>query len=57
MNRLRREGAAEHAGKGSHAKFVTGGRMVVAPNHVSDLKTGTLHAIYRAAGWPWPQRQ
>jgi predicted RNA binding protein YcfA (HicA-like mRNA interferase family) len=54
MNRLRREGSAEHAGKGSHAVFVTGGRMVVVPNHRSDLKTGTLQAICRDAGWEWP---
>ncbi|HEU0218950.1 MAG TPA: type II toxin-antitoxin system HicA family toxin [Stellaceae bacterium] len=54
MNRLRQEGWAEHPGKGSHVKFTKDGRMVVVPNHRSDLKTGLLRAIHRDAGWPWP---
>jgi hypothetical protein len=28
--------------------------VVVVPNHRGDLKTGTLRAIYRDAGWRWP---
>jgi predicted RNA binding protein YcfA (HicA-like mRNA interferase family) len=54
MNRLRREGWAEHTGKGSHVKFTyAGGRMVIVPNLRRDLKTGLVRAIYREAGWPW----
>ena len=56
IQRLRQEGWAEHAGKGSHVKFTKEGRMVIVPNHPGDLKTGTLRAIYRNAGWQWPLR-
>ena len=58
MNRLRREGWAEHPGKGSHIKFTkAGGRMVIVPNHRGDLKIGIVRAIYRDAGWPWPPQR
>jgi predicted RNA binding protein YcfA (HicA-like mRNA interferase family) len=55
MSRLRREGWAEHPGKGSHRKFTKPGRpMVTVPNHPGDLKSGLLRSIARAAGWEWP---
>jgi predicted RNA binding protein YcfA (HicA-like mRNA interferase family) len=56
MNRLRREAWAEQPGRGPHVKFTRDGRMVIVPNHPGDLRTGTLRAIYRDAGWPWPIR-
>ena len=56
MQRLRREGWAERPGRGSHVKFQKEGRSVIVPNHPGDLRTGTLRAIYRDAGWSWPPR-
>ena len=55
MNRLRREGWSERAGKGSHVVFSKPGFPNVAvPNHHGDLRIGTLRAIARDAGWEWP---
>jgi predicted RNA binding protein YcfA (HicA-like mRNA interferase family) len=56
MNRLRREGWAERPGRGSHIVFRSGDRTVIVPNDPGDLRTGTLRAIYRDAGWQWPPR-
>ena len=57
MQRLRQEGWAEQPGKGSHVKFTKDDHMVIVPNHRGDIKTGTLRAIYRDAGWQWPLRR
>ena len=43
---LRRLGATERPGKGSHIRFTVGACNTTVPNHKGeDLKTGTLHAI------------
>ncbi len=43
---LRRLGATERPGKGSHVRFTVGACNTTVPNHKGeDLKTGTLHAI------------
>ena len=43
---LRRLGAAERAGKGSHVRFTIGSCSTTVPNHKSeDIKKGTLAAI------------
>lgn len=54
IQRLRQEGWAERAGKGSHRVFNKDGRIVVVPTHRGDLPIGTLRSIFRAAGWGWP---
>jgi predicted RNA binding protein YcfA (HicA-like mRNA interferase family) len=57
MNRLRREGWTERAGKGSHVVFAKTGRVVVVPNHRGDIKPGTLRSICRGAGWDYPPQR
>jgi predicted RNA binding protein YcfA (HicA-like mRNA interferase family) len=58
MNRLRREGWAERAGRGSHTVFSKPGRDIIpVPNHRGDLPIGTLRSIARAAGWEWPPQR
>jgi predicted RNA binding protein YcfA (HicA-like mRNA interferase family) len=58
MNRLRREGWSERAGKGSHVIFSKPGqRNVSVPRHPGDLKPGVLRSIARAAGWEWPPQR
>jgi predicted RNA binding protein YcfA (HicA-like mRNA interferase family) len=57
MNRLRREGWVERAGKGSHLVFLKDGRTVVVSNHPGDIKIGTLRSICRGAGWDYPPRR
>jgi predicted RNA binding protein YcfA (HicA-like mRNA interferase family) len=52
--RLRDEGWEERAGKGSHIFTKPGVGTVIVPNHRGDIPTGTLRAIFRAAGWLWP---
>lgn len=55
INRLRREGWVERAGKGSHMVFTRAGRdNITVPNHRGDIPIGTLRSIARAAGWEWP---
>ena len=58
INRLRREGWAERAGKGSHAIFrKPGQRDVSVPRHPGDMKPGVLRSIAREAGWEWPPQR
>ncbi len=54
MNRLRREGWTERAGKGSHVIFKRNGKRVVVSNHSGDIPLGTLRAICAQAGWEYP---
>ncbi len=54
MQRLRREGWTERAGKGSHVIFAKDGRIVVVTNHPGDIARGTLRSICKQAGWVWP---
>ena len=58
MQRLRREGWAERAGKGSHVVFTKPGhRNISMPQHPGDLGSGLLRSIARRAGWKWPLRR
>jgi predicted RNA binding protein YcfA (HicA-like mRNA interferase family) len=58
VNRLRREGWAERAGKGSHRVFIKPGHdLVTVPTHRGDLAKGTLRSICQAAGWEWPPKR
>jgi predicted RNA binding protein YcfA (HicA-like mRNA interferase family) len=58
MNRLRREGWTERAGKGSHVVFTKPGhKNIPVSSHGGDLPTGTLRAICRDAGWEWPPQR
>jgi len=53
--RLLREGWKPRPGKGSHEVYKLSGRPpVVLANHRSDIPTGTLRSIFKAAGWEWP---
>ena len=53
IRRLLSEGFEQKQGKGSHVKFVhrQKRRMVVVPHPKRDLPIGTVHSIYRDAGW------
>lgn len=53
MRRLRQEGFELVSVRGSHHKFVNRDlrRVVILPHPKSDLPAGTVHAIYRQAGW------
>jgi predicted RNA binding protein YcfA (HicA-like mRNA interferase family) len=45
---LRRLGAVERSGKGSHVRFTYGTCNTTVPNHKGeDIKTGTLNGIER----------
>lgn len=57
MQRLRREGFDERAGKGSHRIFRRDDRKVVVADHSGDIPTGTLRQICRQAGWEWPPQR
>jgi len=58
MNRLRREGWTERAGKGSHVIFTKAGQKnIPVSRHGADLPLGTLRSICRDAGWEWPPRK
>ena len=53
IQRLRKEGYEQVSVSGSHHKFVHRAlrRRVIVPHPKRDLPTGTVHAIYRDAGW------
>lgn len=51
VKRLLREGFVEVSSRGSHHKFVLGGRVVIVPHPKKDLPTGTARAVAKAAGW------
>jgi len=54
MQRLRREGFDERAGKGSHRISCHGGRKIVVADHLGDISTGTLRQVCKQAGWERP---
>ena len=55
MNRLRREGWAEHAGKGSHSVFTKSEHNAVpVPYHGGDMLNGAHLSVARAVGWERP---
>ena len=55
MNRLRREGWAERAGKGKLVLFTKSeATPIVMPWHDGDIPQGALRSICRAAGWEYP---
>ncbi|MDR0775411.1 MAG: type II toxin-antitoxin system HicA family toxin [Azonexus sp.] len=55
ISRLKREGWEQVHVAGSHHKFkhprIHG--IVTVPHPKKDLPIGTLHNIYRQAGWAW----
>jgi len=53
IQRLRQDGFQLNSVRGSHHKFVHRQlrRMVIVPHPKSDLPIGTVHAIYKQAGW------
>lgn len=53
IRRLKREGFVLKSVRGSHLKFVhkTTKRMVVVTHPRRDIPIGTVHAIYKGAGW------
>ncbi|SEM27323.1 Predicted RNA binding protein YcfA, dsRBD-like fold, HicA-like mRNA interferase family [Bosea lupini] len=53
IRRLKREGFVLKSVRGSHQKFVheTTKRMVVVTHPRRDIPIGTVHAIYKDAGW------
>ena len=55
IKRLEREGWQCCGGKGDHSKFKHPDRAghVVVPHPRKDMRLGTLHSIYRQAGWLW----
>ncbi|GAB6042487.1 type II toxin-antitoxin system HicA family toxin [Endothiovibrio diazotrophicus] len=55
IKRLKAEGRVEVGGKGDHRKFKHPDRPghVVLPHPRKDIAVGTLHNIYRQAGWEW----
>jgi predicted RNA binding protein YcfA (HicA-like mRNA interferase family) len=55
IGQLQAEGWVRVGGKGDHAKFKHPNRPghVVVPHPRKDLAVGTLHNIYRQAGWEW----
>jgi len=54
IRRLQSDGFELVAVRGSHHKFVhrTKHRMVIVPHPKRDLPKGTVHSIYKQAGWP-----
>jgi predicted RNA binding protein YcfA (HicA-like mRNA interferase family) len=57
IKRLESEGWQQVGGKGDHVKFKHAGKLghVVVPHPRKDLAVGTLHNIYRQAGWNWKE--
>ena len=53
IRRLRRDGFALKSTRGSHQKFLHEAtkRMVIVPHPKRDIPIGTVHAIYKDAGW------
>jgi predicted RNA binding protein YcfA (HicA-like mRNA interferase family) len=53
IRRLLREGFAEKSVSGSHHKYVhpVSRRVVIVPHPKRDLPKGTVHNIYKDAGW------
>jgi predicted RNA binding protein YcfA (HicA-like mRNA interferase family) len=53
IRRLRQEGFEEVSSAGSHHKFIHRGlrRRVIVPHPKRDLPIGTVHNIYKDAGW------
>jgi predicted RNA binding protein YcfA (HicA-like mRNA interferase family) len=53
ISRLRQDGFEQISVRGSHHKFVHRQlrRMVIVPHPKADLPPGTVHAIYKQAGW------
>lgn len=53
IKKLKKDGWVEKSQKGSHLQFVHPSKpnKVTVPVHSSDLKKGTLHSIYKQAGW------
>jgi predicted RNA binding protein YcfA (HicA-like mRNA interferase family) len=54
IRRLEREGFQPVSTKGSHHKFrhPETRRVVIVPHPKRDIPIGTVHKIYRDAGWP-----
>jgi predicted RNA binding protein YcfA (HicA-like mRNA interferase family) len=55
IKRLISEGWFKVGGKGDHEKFKHPNKSghVVVPHPRKDIPMGTLHHIYRQAGWHW----
>lgn len=55
IRRLRAEGWVLHHVKGSHYQFKHPEKegKITVPHPKRDLPAGTLHGIFRQAGWPW----
>ena len=53
IRRLLREGFEEVSVSGSHHKFIHKQlrRRVIVPHPKRDMAIGTVHAIYKDAGW------
>ncbi|WP_348521401.1 type II toxin-antitoxin system HicA family toxin [Bosea sp. TND4EK4] len=53
IRRLKRDGFVLKSVRGSHHKFVHEAtkRMTVVPHPKRDIPIGTVHGIYRDAGW------
>ena len=53
IKRLRQDGFDFVSSRGSHHKFVHPQlrKVVIVPHPKSDLPVGTVHAIYKQAGW------
>lgn len=53
IRRLKREGFVLKGVRGSHQKFVHEAtkRMVIVVHPRRDIPIGTVHAIYKDAGW------
>lgn len=54
IKRLEAEGWTLLRVKGSHHIYGRNGQVVVVPHPRSDYPPGTLRAIFRQAGLPWP---
>jgi len=54
INRLQKEDWYKAGGKGDHVKFVHSIKLGhVVPHPRKDIAIGTLHNIYKQAGWDW----
>ena len=55
IKRLKSEGWRKVGGKGDHQKFKHPNKTghVIVPHPKKDMAIGTLHNIYKQAGWEW----
>lgn len=51
IKKLLADGFVEISVNGSHHKFRKGSFVVIVPHPKKDLPIGTIHSIYRQAGW------